>query len=64
MTGENLCQEGLKAAMNDLAAEEAVYHATCMTKFRLTRSSDNSKDKPMEKVLFETFENVCERLEN
>ena len=28
---------------NDLLAEEAVDHATCMTKFRLTRCSDNGK---------------------
>ena len=55
---------GRLESSNDLVAEEEVSHATCMTKFRLTRSSDNSKDKPMEKVLFETFENVCERLEN
>ena len=41
---------------NDLVAEEAVYHATFMTKFRLTRSSDNSKGKHMDKVLLESFE--------
>ena len=55
---------GRLESCNELAAEEAVYYATCMTKFRLTRSSDNSKGKPMDKVFLESFENVCEWLES
>ena len=54
---------GRLESCNDLVAEEAVYHATCITKFRLTRSSDNSKGKPMDKVLLESFENVYVWLE-
>ena len=34
---------GRLESCNELPAGEAVYYATCMTKFRLTRSSDNSK---------------------
>ena len=61
MIGENLL--GRLESCNDLVVEEAVYHATCMTKFRLTRSSDNSKGKAMDKVLLKSFENVCEWFE-
>ena len=55
---------GRLESCDELAAEEAVYYATCMTKCRLTRSRDNSKGKPMDKVLLESFENVCEWLES
>ena len=54
MIGENLSQEGLKAAMTLLQKRQFT--------FRMTRSSDNSKGKPMDNLLLESFENVCEWL--
>lgn len=54
---------GRLESCNDLVAEEAVYHLACMTKFRLTRSSDKQRGKPVDKSLHESFISVCEWLE-
>ena len=48
---------------NDLVAEEAIYHSTCMAKFRLKRISQKTRGKPVDSNLLNIFENVCDWLE-
>lgn len=54
---------GRLESCNDLVAEEAVYHSACMTKFRLKKSTEKKKGKPVDQALLESFESVCEWLE-
>ena len=54
---------GRLKSCNDLVAEEAIYHFACMTKFRLKRSSNKQRGKPVDKSLHESFNSVCEWLE-
>ena len=54
---------GRLESCNDLVAEEAIYHLACMTKFRLKRSSTKQRGKPVDKILHESFNSVCEWLE-
>ena len=48
----------------DLVAEEAVYHISCMTKFRLKTNSDNKRGRPTDLSMLNGFSKVCEWLEN
>ena len=48
----------------DLVAEEAVYHISCMNKFRLKTYSENKRGRPADLSMLEGFSKVCEWLEN
>ena len=49
---------------NDLVAEEAVYHSSCMAKFRLKLESSKEKGRSEDVIIKELFEKTCHRLES
>ena len=49
---------------NDLVAEVAVYHSSCMAKFRLKSESSKEKGRPEDVITKELFEKTCTWLES
>ena len=49
---------------NDLVAEEAVYHVSCMNKFRLHTPRSEKKGRPVHMEMMDAYEKVCCWLEN
>lgn len=49
---------------NDLVAEEAVYHTSCMNRFRLRMMNAGRKGRPLNTSMMEAYEKVCNWLEN
>lgn len=51
-------------ATNDLVADEAIYHTTCMASFKLNKVKGNNVGRPQDPIMGESFERICEWLEN
>ena len=49
---------------NDLVAEEAVYHNSCMNRFRLEKMNSGKKGRPVNISMMVAYEKVCNWLEN
>ena len=47
----------------DLVAEEAIYHSSCMVKFRLKKETFNKKGRPIDANMIGGFNKVCNWLE-
>ena len=50
---------GRLSACNDLVAEEAVYHISCMKKFRLNINTGNKRGHPTDNSMMENFKKIC-----
>ena len=48
---------------NDLVAEEAIYHISCMNRFRLQIKSENKRGRPLDSTMMENFQKICQWLE-
>ena len=55
---------GKLQSCNDLVAEEAVYHSSCMTNFRLYVQTENARGRPTDTTMLDVFYRTCEWLEN
>jgi len=47
----------------DLVAEEAIYHITCMNRFRLVKPTDNASGRPFNSKMMDNFLKVCQWLD-
>ena len=47
------------SSCNDLVAEEAIYHFTCMTNFRLWMSSEKKRGRPIDSNMSKNFNKIC-----
>ena len=48
---------------NDLVAEEAIYHVSCMNRFRLQIKSENKRGRPLHSTTMRNFQRNCQWLE-
>ena len=48
---------------NDLVAEEAIYHISCMNRFRLQINKSHKRGRPLDSTRMENFQRVCQWLE-
>ena len=55
---------GRLSTCNDLVAEEAVYHISCMNKFRLYTQHQNKRGRPTDLSMVENFRKICCWLED
>ena len=51
------------AGCSDLVAEEAIYHTSCMNRFRLWVPSENQRGRPVDQSMMENFKRICIWLE-
>ena len=49
---------------NDLVAEEAIYHNSCMADFKLNKVTDCVRGRPEDPKMTDAFESICYWLEN
>ena len=54
---------GRLESSNDLVAEEAIYHSSCMTKFILKKSTTKMKGRPVDSDMADGFNRLCNWLE-
>ena len=48
---------------NDLVAEEAIYHISCMNRFRLQTNKNNKRGRPLDATMTMNYERICQWLE-
>ena len=51
---------GKLQSCNDLVAEEAVYHSSCMINFRLYVQTENARGRPTDTTMLDVFYRTCE----
>ena len=60
--GGNAVHSRLKSC-NDLVAEEAIYHISCMNRFRLHTNNSNKRGRPLDSTRTENSQRVCQWIE-
>ena len=50
--------------LNDLVAEEAVYHSSCMAAFKLNKVGSSVRGTPEDPTMTDVFQHICDWLEN
>ena len=50
--------------INDLVAEEAVYHSSCMAAFKLNKVGRSDRGRPEDSIMTDVFQHICDWLEN
>ena len=49
---------------NDLVAEEAVYHSSCMAAFKLNKVGRSVRGRPEDPIMTDVLQHICDWLEN